>query len=93
MNAAIDADSAVFNEEDFAKPCHVHKCEEVATWAGWASHGSRNCPGESFVCDKHKEEAIRWWEMVLRMESPRCARCRKPVPSNLLSDNLRFIPL
>lgn len=93
MSTAIKDAEIDLSAHEFSTPCAVKNCEDVATWAGWSRHGQQGCPGEAFVCDKHKESTIKWWTRVLVMAPPpRCVYCLE-YAQGLVSDNVRFVPL
>lgn len=80
---------------EYAKPCMAKRCNQQATWLGLASHGGKECPGEAYVCDQHKEYAVEWWAEALKQlqaQGARCSNCKQPVLGQV-SDHLKFIRL
>lgn len=97
VNTMIQDIPLDLSDFDFEKPCMAKDCREPAAWVGWSSHGSKKCPGEAFVCDKHKEFILKWWadklvEATLYYNGARCQLCKEPVGGQV-SDNVRFLPL
>lgn len=83
------------SEHEFAKPCGSPNCEAEAEWFGMSKHGVKSCPGEAYLCTKHKEMTLKWWSdklPIIETTAGRCARCRVRVTGQV-SDNLKFIRL
>lgn len=81
------------SDHEFAKPCGTPKCKAAAEWFGMSAHGIKTCPGEAYLCTRHKDMTVKWWsEMLADIEGKRCMRCLKKIEGQL-SDVLKFIKL
>lgn len=78
-------------EADLTRPCDARTCDEPATWAYWATHTRRGCPGASLLCGRHKDRVLSQWPAFLS-GGRQCAVCGQGKAGNV-SDHVRLIPL
>lgn len=96
MSTSTDIEVMSLEEFEFAKPCDGMvrglPCQQEAKWAVWLKHNAARCPYDVYLCDEHKENAIKVWEHMLVCPAHGCTRCNVKF-SGQLSDYIRAVEI